>query len=73
MVTTVRALPPLPTRLSVRDCYDVGEVARLLGVAPATIYSHLKRGTLTGYARPIGQGTLLPKSEIDRLIPGDVA
>lgn len=69
ITTTTRELDALPADLSVRDCYSVAEASRRLRVAPSTIYASIRRGSLPGYTRPIGRGTLIPRDEVDRLAP----
>lgn len=51
-----------------RQGYNVGEAARIIGVGRTTMHKMLNQGRI----RPVkvGSRTIIPKSEIDRLLNG---
>jgi len=46
--------------------YSVNEVAKLLGISPATCYEHCTRGTLPTIK--FGRRILIPKAAFDRFL-----
>lgn len=52
-----------------KQSYSVPEVAGMLGIAPSTLYEHVKQGTVP-QLRPItvGARTVFPKRVIDQLL-----
>ncbi len=51
-----------------RQGYNVGEAARIIGVGRTTLHKMMNQGRI----RPVkvGARTIIPKSEIDRLLSG---
>src|SRR3954453_8471792 len=46
------------------------EVARLLGVKPATIYAYVSRGLLSSHRNAEGKGSLFARPEVDSFVAG---
>ena len=60
--------------MSAEQTYTVREVARLLGIAPSTLYDRAKKNQ-DKQLRPIRVGTTTryPRAVIDRLVSGGAA
>lgn len=61
-------MPNVVREVVERQGYNVGEAARIIGVGRTTMHKMLNQGRI----RPvkIGARTIIPKSEIDRLLNG---
>jgi len=54
--------------ITIDNVYETTEAAKLLGISYATLYRRIRAGELTPIR--IAGRTLIPKSEIDRIIAG---
>ena len=67
-----RTAPPLPIDgLQERLGYRPREIARLTGLAPATIYKWIEQGDLR--ASRMGRSLIVPAEEVRRLLGGSAA